>query len=218
MNTKDTIIFDLDGTLLNTLADLAASANYALKEMGYPERTIDEVRRFVGNGVAVLIKRCLPKDCSEEVCNQTLAIFKEHYGIHCNDQTRPYDGIEDLIRALQDRGIKLAIVSNKPDSAVKDLANIYFKGEIPVAIGENESAGIKKKPAPDTVYKALKLLGSSSREAYYVGDSEVDIKTAANAGMDVILCAWGFRDEDYLRSMGADTIIHHPAELIDILN
>jgi phosphoglycolate phosphatase len=218
MTTKNTIIFDLDGTLLDTLADLAASANYALKEMGFPERTLEEVRRFVGNGVAVLIGRCLPEDSNEEICRKTLAIFKDHYERHCNDQTRPYDGIGALIRSLQDKGMKLAIVSNKPDSAVKDLTSIYFQGEISVAIGENEEGGIKKKPAPDTVFKALNILGSSSREAYYVGDSEVDIQTAANAGMDAILCAWGFRDEDYLRSMGAETIIHHPEELLDILS
>ncbi len=215
MNTKNSVIFDLDGTLLDTLDDLTASANYAMQEMGFPLRSKDEIRRFVGNGILVLIQKCVPEGTDDQTIETTLNIFKKHYGVHCNDLTKPYDGIKELIAALQEKKIKMAIVSNKADFAVKELAEIYFKGSIPVAIGENEAAGIRKKPAPDTVYKAMELLGSSADDSVYVGDSEVDVKTAANAGLDLVLCSWGFRGEAFLRSLGSDIIIHKPLELMD---
>lgn len=214
MDTKNTVIFDLDGTLLDTLDDLTASANYAMEEMGFPLRSKDEIRNFVGNGILVLIKKCVPEGTDDQTIENALNIFKKHYGIHCNDFTKPYDGIKELIAALQEKKIKMAIVSNKADFAVKELAEIYFKGSIPVAIGENEAAGIRKKPAPDTVYKAMELLGSKADESVYVGDSEVDVKTAANAGLDLVLCSWGFRGEAFLKSLGSDIIIHEPLELI----
>ena len=215
MSKKTTVIFDLDGTLLDTLDDLAASANYAMKELGFPLRSIDEIRNFVGNGVLVLIRKCVPQGTDDETIGKALNIFKEHYGVHCNDLTKPYAGIKELIAALQEKKIKMAIVSNKPDFAVKELADIYFKGSIPVAIGENEEVGIRKKPAPDTVYKAMEILSSSADESVYVGDSEVDVKTAANASLEPVLCSWGFRDEAFLRSLGSYTIIHEPLELMD---
>ena len=215
MNTKNTVIFDLDGTLLDTLDDLTASSNYAMKEMGFPLRSKDEIRSFVGNGILVLIRKCVPEGTDDETIEKALDIFKKHYGVHCNDLTKPYDGIRELIAALQEKKVKMAIVSNKADFAVKELAEIYFKGSIPVAIGENEAAGIRKKPAPDTVYKAMELLGSSADESVYVGDSEVDVKTAANAGLDLVLCSWGFRGEAFLKSLGSHIIIHKPLELIE---
>ena len=214
---KNTVIFDLDGTLLDTLDDLTNSANYTMAEMGFPTRTRAEVRSFVGNGILVLMRKCSPEGTDEAMIQKALAIFKKHYGEHCNDLTRPYDGINDLIKALQEKDIKMAIVSNKADFAVKELADIYFKGTIPVAIGENEAAGIRKKPAPDTVYKSLELLGSTAEEAVYVGDSEVDIETSLNAGLDMVLCSWGFREEDFLKAKGAPVIIHEPLELIHVL-
>ena len=217
MNKKDTVVFDLDGTLLDTLDDLTGSVQYALARMGYPSRTRDEVRSFVGNGIAVLINKAVPAGTEEEKIQETLEIFKKHYADHCNDKTGPYPGIEDLINALQEKNIKMAIVSNKADFATKELAQIYFKGRIPVAIGEKESEGIRKKPAPDTVYKSLELLGSKIEDAVYVGDSEVDIATAKNAGMDLILCSWGFRDVDYLKSLGGDVIIDQPEEILSII-
>ena len=218
MNTKNTVIFDLDGTLLDTLDDLCSSVNHAMKEMGYPLRSITEVRSFVGNGILVLIRKSVPAGTDEKSIEKALSIFKEHYGIHCNDLTKPYEGIKEMIASLQKKNIKMAIVSNKADFAVKELAEIYFKGTISVAIGEMESAGVRKKPEPDTVFKAMELLGSSAEESVYVGDSEVDIATARNAGLDMVLCAWGFRGEDYLRRMGAENIIHHPMELIDVIS
>ncbi len=215
MKKKNTVIFDLDGTLLDTLDDLTASANYAMQEMGFPLRSKDEIRNFVGNGILVLIKKCVPAGTDDESIEKALNIFKDHYGVHCNDLTKPYEGIKDLIAALREKKIKMAIVSNKADFAVKELAKIYFKDSIPVAIGENENAGIRKKPAPDTVFKSMELLGSSADESVYVGDSEVDAETAANAGLDLVLCSWGFRDETFLRSLESDIIIHKPLELMD---
>lgn len=217
MNNKNTVIFDLDGTLLDTLDDLTASANYTMGEMGFPLRTKDEIRGFVGNGILVLIRKCVPEGTGEDTIQKALALFKEHYGAHCNDLTKAYDGINELIAKLQEKDIKMAIVSNKADFAVKELARIYFKEAIPVAIGEMESAGVRKKPAPDTLFKAMDLLGSRPENSVYVGDSEVDIETARNAGLDMILCSWGFREEKYLRDMGAEIIIHDPIELIDII-
>ena len=218
MNTKNTVIFDLDGTLLDTLDDLTASANYTMEKMGFPLRTKNEIRNFVGNGILVLIRKCVPEGTNEDAIAKALTIFKEHYGVHCNDLTRPYDGIIELITELQKKNIKMAIVSNKGDFAVKELAEIYFKRTIPVAIGELESAGVRKKPAPDTVFKAMELLGSSPEGSVYVGDSEVDIATAQNAGIDLVLCSWGFREEDYLKSMGGEIIINDPLELLDVIS
>ncbi|MBR5047284.1 MAG: HAD-IA family hydrolase [Eubacterium sp.] len=217
MNKKTTVVFDMDGTLLDTLDDLAGSANYAMQEMGFPLRSREEVQSFVGNGILVLIRKCVPEGTDEESIEKALTIFKKHYSLHCNDLTRTYEGIDELIESLQEKNIKMAIVSNKADFAVKELSEIYFKGKIPVAIGENESGGIRKKPAPDTVFKAMELLGSSPEESVYVGDSEVDVKTAANSGLDVILCAWGFREEAFLRSLGSYHIIHKPMELTDLI-
>lgn len=217
MTGKDTVIFDLDGTLLDTLDDLTGSVNYALKEVGCPGRTRDEVRAFVGNGIRNLMLRALPRNVSPAVFDQAFAAFKRHYGIHCNDQTRPYEGILDLIKELKKRGIRMAIVSNKADFAVKELANIYFAGMIPTAIGEKESEGIRKKPAPDTVNEALTQLKSCRENAVYVGDSDVDIATAANAGMDAVLCEWGFRSREFLVEHGAKTMIASPKELLAFL-
>ena len=215
MNKKTTVIFDLDGTLLDTLDDLTASANYAMREMGFPMRSKEEIRNFVGNGILVLIKKCVPEDTKKEDIEKALNVFKKHYGVHCNDLTKPYEGVRELIAALQKKKVKMAIVSNKADFAVKELAEIYFKSSIPVAIGEDEEAGIRKKPAPDTVYKAMDFLGSSAEESVYVGDSEVDAKTAANSGLDLVLCSWGFRGESFLKTLGSNIIIHKPLELMD---
>ena len=198
---KTTVIFDLDGTLLDTLQDLADAVNYALRKEGMPERTIDEVRQFVGNGVRLLMIRAVPGGESNPLFEETFAQFKEYYGEHCNDNTKPYDGMIELLETLKSKGYSVAIVSNKIDSAVKELSTLYFKGIVPVAIGEKE--GVRRKPAPDTVREALKELGRTAEESVYVGDSDVDIETAKNAGMPCVSVLWGFRDREFLEEHGA---------------
>ena len=217
MQKKDTVVFDLDGTLLDTLDDLMNSVNYALESNGYPARTRDEVRRFVGNGILLLMQRALPSGQENPDFDKVFAGFKEHYGIHCNDLTKPYEGIMELLELLKEKGVKMAIVSNKADFAVKELSEIYFKGIIPVAIGEKEREGIRKKPAPDTAMEALRQLGSTTENAVYVGDSEVDLATAENCGMDYILCEWGFREREELEELGGKVFVKKPSEIADIL-
>lgn len=213
------VIFDLDGTLLNTLQDLCNSTNAALAQYGYPLRTLDEVRRFVGNGVKLLILRALgiekPGDCPD--FDDVFAAFRAHYAVHSNDCTCAYPGIEELLKKLKEAGAPLAIVSNKLDPAVKQLNEIYFKDYISVAIGENEAAGVKKKPAPDTVYAALRELGVSPEHAVYVGDSEVDIQTAKNAGIPCLSVTWGFRDRAWLTNHGAEALYDTPEQVWDVL-
>lgn len=201
MKKYETVIFDLDGTLLNTLEDLSDAVNYALREMGMPERSLEEVRSFVGNGVRRLMELSVPEGFDNPAFEETFAKFREYYGVHCNDKTRAYDGVLELIRELKNEGYALAIVSNKLDLAVKELSEIYFEGIIKVAIGEKE--GVAKKPAPDTVYAALKELDMPAETAVYVGDSEVDVMTAKNSGLPCISVLWGFRDEAFLRENGA---------------
>ncbi len=217
MQKKDTVVFDLDGTLLDTLDDLMNSVNYVLESNGYPARTRDEVRRFVGNGILLLMQRALPSGQENPDFDKVFAGFKEHYGIHCNDLTKPYEGIMELLELLKEKGVKMAIVSNKADFAVKELSEIYFKGIIPVAIGEKESEGIRKKPAPDTVMEALRQLGSTTENAVYVGDSEVDLATAENCGMDYILCEWGFRERKKLEELGGKVFVKKPSEIADLI-
>lgn len=208
-------IFDLDGTLLNTLEDLCDSTNAALEQYGYPTRTIDEVRRFVGNGVKLLMLRALgiekPEDNAE--FEDVFAAFRAHYAEHSNDHTLPYDGVMELMQHLQDAGIEMAIVSNKLDPAVKQLNELYFRQYITVAIGENEAAGVKKKPAPDTVYTALRELGIAAEDAVYIGDSEVDLATAKNSGLPCISVTWGFRDRECLTEHGAQIFCDTPEQV-----
>ena len=217
MNKKTTLIFDLDGTLLDTLEDLKNSVNHSMEIVNLPTRSLEEVRSFVGNGVTRLLEKCVPGKQDSPKFEKALALFKEHYLVHCNDMTRPYPGIMELLAALQEKEYKLAIVSNKSDAAVKELCRIYFQGLIEVATGENEAAGIRRKPAPDTVFTALSELGSTVEEAVYVGDSEVDMATAAAAGMDVIICTWGFRDKHFLKEQGAEILVDSPMEILDLI-
>lgn len=209
---KNTVIFDLDGTLLDTLQDLADATNYALRKQGMPERTIEEVRQFVGNGVRLLMIRAIPGGEENPLFEETFALFKSYYGEHCNDHTRPYEGIMELLATLREKGYAVAIVSNKIDFAVKELSKLYFQGIVPVAIGEKE--GIRRKPAPDTVFEALKELGRAKEEAVYVGDSDVDIETAQNAGMPCISVLWGFRDKAFLETHGASHYAEKAEEIL----
>lgn len=209
-----TYIFDLDGTLLDTLTDLAASCNYALRTHGMPEHSIDDVRRFVGNGVRLLMERAVPGGAGHPDFEATFATFREHYMQHSLDTTRPYPGIPEVLAELKKRGCRLAVVSNKMMAATVELCHHFFPDAIEVAIGENEAAGIRKKPAPDTVFAALKELGAEKDGAVYVGDSDVDFKTSVNAGIPCISVLWGFRDRDFLIQHGAKTFISAPSELL----
>lgn len=211
----DAVVFDLDGTLLDTLSDLAVSTNYAMKEMGYPERSIDEVRAFVGNGIADLIKKAVPSGTSEEEAERALSLFRGHYAEHCADLTAPYDGILPLLDLLKAQGYGIAVVSNKIDSAVCALCRRYFGNRIDVAAGERE--GISRKPSPDSVFYVLRELSCDSRRAVYVGDSDVDIKTAENADMDHIGVSWGFREKSFLLANGATRIADTPTDILNFL-
>lgn len=206
-------IFDLDGTLLDTLADLAASVNYALRQYGMSEHSLDDVRRFVGNGVRLLMERAVPEGAGNPLFDEAFATFRQHYMTHSLDTTRPYDGIPEALSALRGRGCHIAVVSNKMMAATQELCRHFFPDTVEVAIGEHEAAGIRKKPAPDTVFAALQALGVGNEDAVYVGDSDVDIQTAANAGIPCISVLWGFRDREFLLSHGATTFISTPSEL-----
>ena len=209
-----TFIFDLDGTLLDTLGDLAASVNHALRAHGMPEHTIDDVRRFVGNGVRLLMERAVPDGADNPDFEATFATFRQYYMQHSLDTTRPYEGIPETLQALKARGCQLAVVSNKMMAATQSLIRHFFPDTISVAIGEHEAEGIRKKPAPDTVLAALCQLGVGKEGAVYVGDSDVDIETAHNSGLPCISVLWGFRDRDFLLQHGATTFIAAPSELL----
>lgn len=211
----DTIIFDLDGTLLDTLEDLTDSVNYAMEQFGLPTHTLEAVRGFVGNGVAKLIERAVPQGVQNPSYEAVFTAFREHYAKHCEDKTRPYKGIMEALALLQKQGYRLAIVSNKFDGAVKQLCEKYFKEYITVAIGESDQ--VKRKPAPDTVYQALRELKSEPSRAIYVGDSEVDLQTAQNVPLPCVSVTWGFRSKEQLLNAGAKRIIRTPQELPDLL-
>ena len=209
----DTYIFDLDGTLLDTLQDLAASVNYALRQHAMPEHSIDDIRRFVGNGVRKLMERAVPDGAQNPLFESAFAMFRQYYMQHSLDTTRPYDGIPEMLDELKRRGCLIAVVSNKMMAATQELIAHFFP-QIEVAIGEHEAEGIRKKPAPDTVREALRQLGVTTKNAVYVGDSDVDIETAYNSGLPCISVLWGFRDRDFLLSHGATTLISCPEELL----
>ena len=206
-------IFDLDGTLLDTLQDLAASVNYALRQHHMPEHSIDDVRWFVGNGVRRLMERAIPEGAANPAFEAAFATFRKYYMEHSLDTTRPYDGIPELIHELKKRGCRMAVVSNKMMAATQELVHHFFP-EMEVAIGEDEAAGIRKKPAPDTVFAAMKQLGEGS--AVYVGDSDVDLATARNSGLPCISVLWGFRDRDFLLAHGATTFVEQPLDILGI--
>ena len=209
------IVFDLDGTLLDTLTDLAASTNYALRSCGMPEHSIDDVRRFVGNGVRMLMTRAVPDGENNPRFDEAFSVFRQHYMQHCLDTTCPYPGIMDALARLKEKGMMLAIVSNKMQAATEELRQHFFSQYIDVAIGE--SAAIRKKPAPDTVNEALRLLGISHDEAIYVGDSDVDIDTARAAMMSCASVLWGFRDRQFLLNHGATRLLSSPEELLSLV-
>ena len=206
------VIFDMDGTILNTLEDLADSVNYALNIEGYPLRSIDEVCCFVGNGIRKLIERSVPNETEIQNIDKVHRRFTEYYTEHCADKTKPYDGIIELIDNLHKNGCKTAVVSNKADYAVKSLCNQYFDGKFDMAVGEQMPL-YNKKPAPDLVNLVIEKLNVSACDAVYIGDSDVDIMTAANAGIECISVDWGFRSREFLIEKGAEKIVSNTSEL-----
>ncbi len=213
MKEYSTYIFDLDGTLLNTLNDLAASTNYALRSVNLQEHSVDDVRRFVGNGVRKLMERAIEGGDKNPLFDEAYATFRKHYLEHGLDTTQPYPGIMEMLKELKGRGKRIAVVSNKFYDATQELVRHFFGEYVEVAIGEREN--IRKKPAPDTVVEAMRMLGVGKENAVYIGDSDVDFNTAKNVGIPCISVLWGFRDKDFLQSIGATTFITSPKELLD---
>ena len=214
--TYDTVIFDMDGTLLDTLEDLRRSTNYALAKHGFAERSLSEVRGFVGNGVRKLVERALPDHAKERAFDAVFKDFCTHYAIHCSDMTKPYPQVPELIAELSQRGYKLGIVSNKSDAEVKKLNEKFFHEQIAVAVGNRP--GISRKPAPDSFSYVLETLGSSVEKTLYVGDSGVDVAMARNANVDLVSVTWGFRQREQLEEAGAVRFIDTPLELLTYLN
>ena len=217
MPAYETVVFDLDGTLLNTLEDLHLSTNAALAAHGMPPRTLDEVRRFVGNGIRLLIHRAVPTGTPAATEDAVYQDFRTHYAAHCEDHTGPYPGIPELLAHLRAAGVRLAVVSNKGDFAVQELIARQFPGAFDAVLGECEERGIRKKPAPDMVNAALERMGATRADLVYVGDSEVDVQTAANVGCPCLSCTWGFRGREELLAAGATTLVDTPAELERVL-
>lgn len=208
----EAIIFDLDGTLTDTLGDLKNSVNFALREFGFPERTLDEVRSFVGNGVRRLIYSSVPENTDEETAESCLSVFKEYYKKHSLVETKPYDGIISMLESLKNQGCKIAVVTNKMHEAAEQIVRIFFGNLIDITLGQVD--GVAQKPQPDGIYCVLEKLGVSKEKAVYIGDSEVDCITAKNAGVPCIGVTWGFRDESVLAENGAEFIAHKPEDVI----
>ncbi len=210
------VIFDLDGTLLDTLGDLAAAVNYALANNGLKSIEEEKVRGYVGNGARLLIKRSLGGSFTDSLFEKCYRDFREYYFSHLSVKTKPYEGIDGVLREFKAMGYKTGILSNKPDEATKALSKLYF-GEL-IDYAQGEKPGINKKPSPEGVYAVLKELGAEAGEAVYIGDSDVDIKTAKNSGLRCISCCWGFRSREFLIKNGAEVLAEYPAEIINLIN
>lgn len=207
------VIFDLDGTLLDTLTDLTRIVNVTLKELGYPERSAEEVKWFVGHGARYLIGHALPEGV--ELTDEIFARMLSNYAKYQNELTTYYEGVRELLLALKERGIRAAIVTNKPDAAAQEVQKIYFDGLLDYTVGVRPGEAVK--PDPHTCFEALKKLGITAEEAVYVGDSDTDLETARNAGLRFVGAAWGFRGEAFLKEHGADVVIGSPLELLNYL-
>lgn len=217
MSKIKAVLFDLDGTLINTLTDLAGSTNYALVQGGYEAHPVEEYRYFVGNGARVMIKRALPEAArSDDEVERLLPIFLEHYGVHSQDNTAPYDGIAELVKSVRARGIKTAVVTNKPDAAAQKLIADELPNLFDFVTGQHD--GVPTKPAPDMPLAAMKALGVEPDECVFMGDSNVDIQTGLNCGAHTVGVLWGFRDEKELRENGAKHIISRPEQLPGLLD
>lgn len=208
-------IFDMDGTILDTLEDLMNATNYALRLNGYPTHSLDDIRRFVGNGMWKLIERAVPSGTSKDIQIKVHDNFMAYYQEHCADNTKPYAGIPELIQKLRAAGCKTAVLSNKADEAVHELCAQYFPGCFDYELGARD--GIANKPAPDSVYEVLSQLGFAKEDAVYIGDSEVDVATAMNAGMNSIIVTWGFREVPFLKEKGAKTFADTTQEVEQLI-
>lgn len=222
---KKAVIFDLDGTLLDSIRDLAGAINEILKRHGYETLPVETVKSYVGNGLSMLLKRALMDERQQPAVPVTEETFREYlqeliiyYHDHCMDQTAPYPGIMEMLKTLKEAGIRTAIVTNKNTLAATELWQQLFKETVSLVVGEDEAHGIRKKPEPDMVMEALQRLNVTPEEAVYVGDSEVDVQTARNAGMEGIFVLWGFRTKEELEEAGAETVIKEPRELGQFLN
>lgn len=209
------VIFDMDGTILNTLEDLKNATNYSLRQFGMPERSLEEVRMFVGNGIRKLVERAVPAGTSGEKIAQILDVFLEYYEIHSADNTSPYPGILELVEKLKKSGIKTAVSTNKADVPAQELGREYFNGIFDLIVGQQD--GLKVKPAPDSVNKILSILDIQKKDAIYIGDSDVDVQTAKNSGLDFIGVSWGFRGREFLEKNGAKNIVDNANEILDLV-
>lgn len=210
-----TIIFDLDGTLLYSLEDLKDSVNFVMKKHGFREYTIDEVREAIGNGVRLLMERILPKDIDKNLFEECLSEFKQNYSKNMYNKTKPYDGVLDMLKTLRKDGYKIAVLSNKFDSAVKELSSKYFGELVDLAVGQKE--GVKEKPSPLGIQEIAKELDTDVETCIMVGDSEVDIQTANNAGIDCISVTWGYKNIDFLYDNGATKLVYAPKDILELL-
>jgi len=208
-------IFDMDGTILDTLEDLKDSTNYVLRQFKMPERSLEEIRNFVGNGIRTLLERAAVSGTSSTTVDEMFRVFSVYYKDHSAIKTKPYDGIVACIQKLREAGVKTAVVSNKADFAVQILCKDYFDGLFDISVGEREN--LQRKPAPDSVNLVLNILGISKEDAVYIGDSEVDLQTARNSNMDVIPVSWGFRNREFLKQQGAAFVIDKPDEILHLI-
>ncbi len=211
------VIFDMDGTTLDTLQDLTDSANAVLTAAGYSAYTVDEIRSFVGNGIRVLVDRMLPPDASMAERDRIFDAFIAHYKLHCADKTAPYAGILPLLARLRAAGVRIALLSNKAHAAVGQLCDQYFPGLFHDVAGEREDEGIPKKPDPAAVHAMMRAAGFTAEKTVYVGDSEVDVATARNAGVAGVFVTWGFRSRETLRTSGAEVIFDTPEAVGDYI-
>ena len=213
---KHAVIFDLDGTLLNTLGDLRAATNHALEVRGLPPHSMEEIRQFIGNGIRLLICRAMPEGTPEAEIDAALDDFKAYYAAHIHDRTVPYDGIPQLLTALRKRGIQVAVLSNKIDSASQQLIEYFFPGKTDVVFGEH--VGVPRKPDSTSCRMVMQQLGVQPEQVLYVGDSGTDMQTAKNAGLYAVGVTWGFRSKEVLLEYGADVLVHRPEQILQILD
>lgn len=213
---KHAVIFDLDGTLLNTLGDLRAATNHALEVRGLPPHSMEEIRQFIGNGIRLLICRAMPEGTPEAEIDAALDDFKAYYAAHIHDRTVPYDGIPQLLTALRKHGIKVAVLSNKIDSASQQLIEYFFPGKTDVVFGEH--VGVPRKPDPTSCRMVMQQIGVQPEQVLYVGDSGTDMQTAKNAGLYAVGVTWGFRSKEVLLKYGADVLVHRPEQILQILD